>query len=842
MSEYLRAHGADLVDAGYQIVPIPPGKKSPNFDGWQNTRSSRSTVTQWIDSGRDRHGIGILTRHTPAIDIDILDEEVADLVEQWCIEDLGQAPTRIGKAPKRLMLFKVKEPFRKMRSGVWFDEWDNKHQIEILGDGQQFVAYHIHPETRTPYRWVRSGDPLTVSADELIELDVDKARDLLIRFDMYAAELGWRMAHGARRPVLPGTDVDLDDPFIEDARPVDLSFEELRQRLLLIPEEEAADHDTWYQTGMALYHQFDGSDEGLELWHEWSETAHNYDAEALDTRWASFAIEGKGRAPLTARYILKMANEAAELHAQKAMAELRSAFRDARDEKSFREACAQARKAEIDYIAREGLLSLVQESHKRLSGNAIARPVAKKLITFELNTSAMPKWCKPWIYNTETDRFVNVDTKFAVTHVGFNAINDRHAFTKKDALDGNQTSSIRAADLALRLYQVPAVNGQRYAPGQGAIYTDTGATYANTYSERGIPAMPGKVGQKDRINVERVLAHVQHLIEDPREQAIFLDYVAYVAKHPGRRVNWAVLLQGVEGDGKSFWAVLLRAVMGFSNVRVVNGSMLEERFTGWAEGQCLVCVEEIRMIGHNRYDAINRIKPFITNDVVEIHPKGQDPREIHNTSNYLLFTNYKDALPLDDNSRRYMVLFSRWQRKADLDAFLHQQPNYYVNLYRAVEQSAGAIRKTLLEHEPSEYFSPTGNAPVTSARKVMSAQTKSAFIDFVEEMVSDDEHADVTSDVLNFSRLRILYEQENGKAEMPQPKRATALLESAGFTSIGRFRVDTGGDKCRFYSRTIDVVEDTEAMKKKVISAIGENKKRISEAGRTAEIDPFEDL
>lgn len=842
MSEYLREHGADLVDAGYQIVPIPPGKKSPNFDGWQNTRSSRATVDHWLNNGRDRHGIGILTRHTPAIDIDIMDEDVADLVEGWCAEAFGQAPVRVGQAPKRLLLFKTSTPFKKLRSAVWFDEWDEKQMIEILGDGQQFVAYHIHPETRTPYRWVRHGDPLEVPAQDLIELDVEKARELLIRFDQYAESQGWRKAHGARRPVLPGNELDLDDPFIEDSQPVDLSFEELRERLLMIPEDDAADHEVWFQIGMALYHQFDGSEEGLELWHEWSEQAHNYDADALDTRWKSFAIGGKGRAPLTARYIIKLASEAAELHAQKAMVELKDAFRDAQDEKAFRQACVKARRAEIDYISREGLVSLVQESHQRATGQKIAKPVAKKLITYELNTGNMPKWCKPWIYNTESDRFIHVDTKAAVTHVGFNAINDRHAFTKKDALEGNQTSSMRAADLALRVYEIPAVNGQRYAPGQPPIFHDTGATYANTYSDRGIPAMPSKLNARDKANLDRVMGHIEHLLEDEREQKIFLDYLAYIAKHPGRRVNWAVLLQGVEGDGKSFWAVLMRAVMGFSNVRVINGSMLEERFTDWAESQCLVCVEEIRMIGHNRYDALNRIKPFITNDVVEVHPKGEKSREVHNTSNYLLFTNYKDALPLDDNSRRYMVLFSRWQRQSDLNEFVAAHPNYYLNLYRAIEQSAGAIRKMLLEHESSEYFMPTGNAPVTGAKKMMADLSRPEFLDFMEELIADNEYPDISNSVLNFSRLCQMFEQEYGKRDLPQPKRASAMLESSHFVPAGRFRLDKGGEKFRFYTRTLKVTSDAELMKTRLAYAMEENLKKLIAVPDEFSEDDLDDL
>lgn len=98
-----------------------------------------------------------------------------------------------------------------------------------------------------------------------------------------------------------------DDPFAEVESKVDLPIDEIRKHLMMIPGAE--DHDRWFQIGMALYHQFDGNDDGLALWHEWSEKADNYDSKALDKRYKTFGIEGKKRAPITARLIVKLANE-----------------------------------------------------------------------------------------------------------------------------------------------------------------------------------------------------------------------------------------------------------------------------------------------------------------------------------------------------------------------------------------------------------------------------------------------------------------------------------------------------------------------------------------------------
>lgn len=838
MSEYLEKHGLALIEAGYNIVPIALGEKAPRFGGWQNTKADKQQYRAWLSEGRGRHGVGVLTKNTPAVDIDIMDEDIADVVEGWFTEAMGAAPTRVGQAPKRLLVYKGTTPFPKLRSSVWFDEWDEKQQIEILCDGQQFVAYHTHPDTRLPYTWTTESEPLNTHVDELPAFDVEKARELLTRFDELALECGWTLLKKARKPLMGGQ-IDPDDPFIEDSQPVDLTPEELRARLMLLGVDYAEDYDFWINVGMALYHQYDGNGDGLELWHEWAEQASNYAGEALDQKWDGFLIEGKGRSPITARYILKLAIEASDLQAQAAVVEMREAFKKATDEAAWREACSRAKKAEVDGVTRAALAELGKDSYQRITGLKISKQDALKAIRYELNAKNVPGWCKPWVYDTETDRFVSTKSRMAVSRQGFNAINDRYAMAKGDILDGGGKPRMASSELALQIYQIPAVTGQRYAPGMDVVYNEHGIPYVNTYSTIGIPKTPDTLSPRDQRNIAIVEGHIAHLLEDPREQSLFLDFLAHTAAKPGKRINWAILLQGVEGDGKSFWATLMRAVMGFSNVRVVNGSMLEERFTDWAEGQCLVCIEEIRMIGHNRYDVSNRVKPFITNDVIEIHPKGWKSREVHNTSNYMMFTNYRDALPLDDNSRRYCVLFSRWQRKSDLEVFVRENPNYYVNLYRAIEQSAGALRQWLLRHEPSEHFMPRGNAPVTEATRKMAEKSKPLFIEYLEELVADGEHADINHEAVNVTKAAEIFRLDNGRDDMPAARRLATMLEGAGYATLGRHRIHRGEEKMRFYSRSINPEMAAKKVKEAIDSAIKTASKKAKEAPTE---DVFADL
>ena len=99
----------------------------------------------------------MLTAQTPCIDIDIGAEEAAEEIEALAKNMLGENAVRIGRPPKRCLLFRADTPFRKL-SATFVERAGVTHKIEILGDGQQVVVNGIHPETKRPYRW-HGGEP-----------------------------------------------------------------------------------------------------------------------------------------------------------------------------------------------------------------------------------------------------------------------------------------------------------------------------------------------------------------------------------------------------------------------------------------------------------------------------------------------------------------------------------------------------------------------------------------------------------------------------------------------------------------------------------------------------------
>jgi hypothetical protein len=266
-----------------------------------------------------------------------------------------------------------------------------------------------------------------------------------------------------------------------------------------------------------------------------------------------------------------------------------------------------------------------------------------------------------------------------------------------------------------------------------------------------------------------------------------LSWLAHIVQ-TRQRPSWALVIQGVEGDGKTFIGELMAAVLGGDNVRMMQAQTLEAPHNAWAEGQLLTFIEEIRLVGHNRHDVLNKIKPLISNSTIEIHPKNINPYNVPNTTAYIASTNFVNALPLTDNDRRYYVLMSQWQDADRLKVFLADHPTYYKDLFDAKDSSPGALRAWLESYELHPEFSAQGRAPYSAGREYMTAMSKPERTTDIEEIIKDSRHADVCADLLIVSSLNNLLGDDDGMILSGPSLRIT--LQEMGFRYLGRIKID----------------------------------------------------
>jgi len=183
------ARRLQLVEAGYCPIPlfgkVPPtyGKNNTRkgLVGWQKlTEVTPAQIDMWGKTWPDAGNTGILTRSMPTLDLDILNEEAVRTIEDHVrerYEERGYILVRIGKAPKRAVLFRTVEAFSKIVANVVAPN-GSAEKIEFLGDGQQVACFGTHPDTRQLYRW-HGGEPGKIKLEELPYIREEEARALV---------------------------------------------------------------------------------------------------------------------------------------------------------------------------------------------------------------------------------------------------------------------------------------------------------------------------------------------------------------------------------------------------------------------------------------------------------------------------------------------------------------------------------------------------------------------------------------------------------------------------------------------------------------------------------------
>lgn len=300
--------GAKVLQRGYLIIPIKHGEKRPAISAWQNARLGPADIPRYSSAGLGvLCGVGAFP--ICAIDIDSSATKFVQVITELAFSCYGATLLRVGNAPKALLVYRADSAgWSKRATPQWCDVWGNLSRVEILGHGQQFVAYGTHPITQKPYRWIDSVGLTEMEADTLPVISAEAIDAFLTNVSKEAAAMHLEVL--SPPPVSAGHAQTSVDPLLAYEPPLGLSSDEIDRCL---NAHDASDYHAWLRGGMALHHEFGGSDAGLARWDAWSTSASDkYKGfDDLAKRWAGFTdgVE-KGRVPVTFRSLLKVANAA----------------------------------------------------------------------------------------------------------------------------------------------------------------------------------------------------------------------------------------------------------------------------------------------------------------------------------------------------------------------------------------------------------------------------------------------------------------------------------------------------------------------------------------------------
>jgi hypothetical protein len=242
-------------------------------------------------------------------------------------------------------------------------------------------------------------------------------------------------------------------------------------------------------------------------------------------------------------------------------------------------------------------------------------------------------------------------------------------------------------------YRCPRADSSCFKPDlpAGALIERGGQVFTNTYWPVEVPR---KVGDPTPF-----LIHLQKVLPDERDRLILLSYMAACVQHKGYKFQWAPLLQGVEGNGKTLFTRCVAEAVGRRYVHWPKASKICKEFNAWMIGKLFYGVEDI-YVPEQKREIIEELKPMITGgDGLEIEGKGVDQISADICGNFIFNSNHKDAVRKTKNDRRYGVMFSAQQQAEDL-ARDGMGGDYFPKLYDWLRADGYAIVSELLHTFP----------------------------------------------------------------------------------------------------------------------------------------------
>lgn len=282
---FMAQYGERLIDNGFPIIPIKPGSKIPGYyslgewyaalDWQKHCERATKSFEYGIWKTWPNCGIGIAGGWIVGVDIDLLDEAVGHDVEKLARDMLGDTPVkRIGRAPKRLLVYRTDKPFRGLK----------RHPLEILAHGQQFLAFAIHPDTNAPY---------TYPEESLLEIDAGSLPDVTEhRIRQFVDEAVRIVPPHLMQKRLPGGDGGAVMSMAAKM-PAELqgTYAAIEDALRFVHNDDL-DYDSWIGIGHAIKGAL--GEAGLPLWEWWSSTSAKDEPDVTAAKWPTFKPQRKG--------------------------------------------------------------------------------------------------------------------------------------------------------------------------------------------------------------------------------------------------------------------------------------------------------------------------------------------------------------------------------------------------------------------------------------------------------------------------------------------------------------------------------------------------------------------
>lgn len=700
---------ADYTQHGWALCAIPPGTKGPRDKGWQKEENAIR------DPGRYMLGAGLCHAWSGTCALDIDNYEVARdwLADQGVnLDSLLMAPDAVqissGRPGRAKLLYAIPSPLPSMKTAPF-----QAHSAKS-GKMETYTALDFRCAT---------ADGLTMQ--DVLPPSIHPETGMPYAW-VYGDEI---TGHWSNPPMIPAellevwqasVDVSVPSGTTSVMAPVGADFDEIRKLLSHQNPDEA--YNDWLKVGLRVHHETKGSMEGLALWDEWSRGSAKYKGiEDLEPHWRSFRYDAKN--PLT-------------------LGGLR------------RDAVAAPEEFEIVEAPAETEQTKDPDYGTDTRPEAIIRALLEPRLVFVAGQDCyydLGARGEAWL----SDRGVrHMFCPHMPTVIRTGKAGKPDKVLTPDPVEHLKNSKSKTVCDAIGLH-----------PGQSRLYSEDGIRYVNRYVEHPIEMLKPKPFEIEAFRF------IWGRMKDPVFRNWLMKFYAHALQKPGVKIQSAPLLFGAEtGTGKNtLMNEIPQLLYGARWVKLMTGNVLGGQFNDKLGEAWWLYLEELRT-GSNkaeRMQVANKMKSWITDSFIEVHPKGLKPFDIRNRIQVTATSNFSDAVQLDNNDRRWGV--------CEMEDPLSERESLDLYTFLRGDRAPGVLRY-LFMNESLVGFSPTARAPVTTGKRAMISAGLGAWeSSMIERMVAREAPFD-----REVFQLRTVHEQMSGSAPVSVHVLAR-MLKSAPF-------------------------------------------------------------
>lgn len=270
------------------------------------------------------------------------------------------------------------------------------------------------------------------------------------------------------------------------------------------------------------------------------------------------------------------------------------------------------------------------------------------------------------------------------------------------------------------------------------------------------------------------LEQVEYLFPDPTERNAFLDWLAHIEQKPGElpHYGWLHIAENT-GTGRNWMAsVLARVFRGYVAPNVDLPGLLDSPYNGELGGRVLAIIDEVQEgASEGNYRHAERLKSMVNAEMRTVNNKYGMKYIEFNTLRWLVFSNHKNALPLNDEDRRFRVVMHKAPPRS---------PEMYERLYALLQdvEFVNGVGVYLRERDISR-FKPGERPPLNADKRAAIAASKPMSTQAAEEIV-----ACWPADVITYKHAIELLTGDPEKKDFPAGMRRA--MEEAGAVTWGQ--------------------------------------------------------